>query len=256
IMFVLLLAIILALPSLLGLLKYEFVWGGLSITMAFYLLLGTSFYWFSKSRLFRAIGLQDSEWLKILALFMSVILAVWIYYLVFSKVNNLGYTHWAMCTVLWFMVPPFYVFARDLFLKIPSRFYKLWVVETDATDEEYWNRVDTFRLMQVNVKIKRTADSKQYASFSVKLPDDVSLGRWFNRFIEDQNIRFPDNTIQVGNEYGDFGWILYTSRWLPIPIATRMLDFEKDAKSNRIKNKSTFYVRRVTQSKEDDSVKQ
>lgn len=256
IIFVLVLSLILALPSLLGFLKYEFIWGGLLISMGYYLLMGIIFNWFSRSKAFDSIGFKDNRWLIILGLFIIIILSAWVYYLVFSWINKLGYAIWAMLTVCWFLVPPFYVFSRNMFLKIPSPFYKLWIMDQDVNDEEYWNNVDTFRLMQVTVKIKRSLDAKQYSSFSVKLPEDVTLGRWFNRFVDDQNIRFPNNVIELENENGSYGWIIYTNKWLPIPIFTRMLDFEEDVIHNKIKNKKVLYVRRVSQGGQDNEAEQ
>lgn len=255
IVFILVTSLLLAVPSLLGLLRYEFIWGGLIITVISYILLGVSFNWFSRSKLFSSIGFKDYQWLILLTLFIVVVLAGWIYYLVFSWINTLGYALWTMFAILWFLVPPFYVFARSMFLQIPSPFYKLWIVNSGINDEEYWNNVDTFRLMQVTVKIKRSPDVKQYASFSVKLPEDVTLGRWFNRFIDDQNIRFPNNVIELEDENGSYGWILYTNKWLPIPIFTKMLDFDGDVTDNKIKNKSTLYVRRVSKNNEENTEK-
>jgi hypothetical protein len=104
--------------------------------------------------------------------------------------------------------------------------------------------------MQVTVKIKRTPGEKEYSSFSVKLPRDVTIGRWFNRFIEDQNIRFPNKAIEIENEDQQYGWIFYTSRWLSKPIFTKMLDFDNDVSTNRVRNKSTLYVRRVLKNNE------
>ncbi|WCC41139.1 TssN family type VI secretion system protein (plasmid) [Tenacibaculum finnmarkense] len=253
IVFILLLSIILILPSLLGFLKYEFIWGGLVISICCYLLLGFLFNWFSTSKFFKDIGFKENKWLMILGLFISIILASWAYYFVFSWANQLGYELWAMLTVLWFLVPPFYVFSRDMYLQIPSPFYKLWIVDNEVNDEEYWNSVDTFRLMQVTVKVKRSPEAKEYASFSVKLPEDVSLGRWFNRFIDDQNIRFPNNIIELEDGNGSYGWILYTNKWLPMPIFTRMLDFEGDVIDNKIKNKTILYVRRVSKNNEEEA---
>lgn len=251
IIFVLLFSLILALPSLLGMLKYDFIWGGLLLTIASYLLLGFVFNWFSGTHFFKSIGFGKYNWFILLALFIVLVLSGWIYYLVFSWLNELGYAYWSMFTVLWFLVPPLYVFSRSIFLEIPSPFYDLWTIKNSSEDEEYWNNVDTFRLMQVTVKIKRTQDSKQYSSFSVKLPEDVTLGKWFNRFIGDQNIRFPNNIIETENVKEPYGWILYTNKWLPYPIFTRMLDFKGDVISNKIKNKTVLYVRRVSRGKEE-----
>lgn len=249
IIFILILAIILALPSLLGLLKYEFVWGGLVISTICYLLLGYLFNLFSKTKLYKSIGFGEKKWFVLLAYFISIILGSWIFYLVFSWVSKLNYGVWAMCNTLWFLIPMLYVFSREKFVNIPTAFYNLWIVEKDEKDEEYWNNIDTFRLMQVTVKIKRSINSSRYASFSVKMPKDVNIGRWFNRFVDDQNIHFPNEIIELSGEQGDYGWIFYTNKWLPFPLFIRMLNFNEDVVKNKIKNKTTIYARRVLQNK-------
>lgn len=244
-LFIVIALILLVLPSLIGVVQFEFVWVGLYITIIIYLIYGALFNLFKKTKTFNAIGLNGVDKLVVLVIFILMCLSVWIYYLIFDYVSDLGFSAWASSLCLWFLVPLFYSFSRKLFLKIPSPFYKSWVVERDLNDDEYWDNVDTFSLMQVTVKIKRIPDDQEYSSFSVKLPKDVTLGRWFNRFIEDQNIRFPNKAIEIENEDQQFGWIFYTSRWLPAPIFTKMLDFDKDVSSNKLRNKSTLYIRRV-----------
>jgi hypothetical protein len=152
-----------------------------------------------------------------------------------------------MTNTLWFFTPVLYVFSKEKFVGVPTAFYKLWVVEKDEKDEEYWNNIDTFRLMQVTIKVKRNINSKRYASFSVKMPEDVTIGRWYNRFVEDQNIRFPNETIELNSGQASYGWIFYTNKWLPFPLFIRMLDFNQNVVKNKIKNKTTIYARRVLQ---------
>lgn len=256
IIFILLSALILALPSLFGMLRYEFIWGGLILTILCYLLLAGLFNWFTTSNVYKNIGLGENKWHMILALFLVVILASWIYFLVFSWLSKLNYSIWAMFNVLWFFVPIFYVFSKNIFVQIPTPFYKLWTIDLEANNDEYWNNVDTFRLMQVTVKIKRSQGSNHYSSFSVKLPEGISLGLWFNRFVEDQNIRFPNEIIEFEGGDDEFGWIFYTNKWLPFPLFTRMLNFNEDVKKNAIKNKATVYVRRVSKQNEDQDLPQ
>ena len=238
IVFLLILSLILALPSLLGLLKYEFVWGGILTSVFIYLLLGFFVNLFSKTTFFKSIGFKDRKWLELLGYFVSVVLASWIYYLVFTWLSKLNYGVWAMTTTLWFFIPILYVFAREKFKMIPAPFYDLWSVVLDEKQQEYWNNIDMFRLMQVNLKVKRNIDAKSYASFSVKMPEDVTVGMWFNRFVEDQNIRFPSETIVLDSEDGkeEYGWIFYTSKWLPFPLFIRMINFNDTVIKNKIKD--------------------
>ncbi len=246
IIFVLLLSLILGLPSFLGLLKYEFIWGGLLLSILSYLIFGALFNWFSTTDLFKTIGISENKWHTVLALTIAMVLGGWIYYLIFDWLNNLGYSHWAMTNVLWFIIPVLFKYSRESFVSVQNPFYLLWFFGKGNVTEEYWNMVDTFRLMQVTVKIKRKVGAETDASFSVKMPEDVSLGDWFDRFVTDQNIRFPSNTIEVVEEGGAYGWIFYTSKWFKFPLFTRMLDFEGDVKSNALKNKKTIYIRRVS----------
>lgn len=245
VIFVLLLSLVIALPSLFGFLKYEFIWGGLAICIGIYVLLGFCFNLFTRTKAFKAIGFDDNRLMIFLACFISMVLGAWIFYLVFSWASKLGYGVFAMTATLWFFIPLLYKFSKDIFVDIPSVFYKSWTVSKTPDDDEFWNTIDTFRLMQVNVRVKRDYSSRHYSSFSVKIPEEVTLGKWFNRFIEDQNIRFPGRPIEMEGPKGSYGWIFYTTRWLPIPLFTRMLDFEETVAQNRIKSMMTLYVRRV-----------
>lgn len=247
IVFILILSLILALPSLLGLLKYEFVWGGLIISTIIYLLLGYFTNLFSKTSLFKTFGFAERKWLMLLGYFVSAVLGAWIYYLAFTWLSKLNYGAWAMSNILWFFIPILYMFSKEKYINIPTAFYKLWVVSFDKKSEEYWNNIDTFRLMQVTLKVKRNIDAKQYASFSVKMPDDISIGNWFNRFVEDQNLRFPSNRIEIEDGKEEYGWIFYTNKWLPFPLFIRMLNFDETVTKNKIKNKMTIYARRAKQ---------
>lgn len=245
IVLVLVSSIILVIPSLLGLLKNEFVWIGLIITILCYLFLGIMFNLFEKSKLYKSVGIE-SKVHTLLLVFVILILSGWLYYLIFEKISSLPYAVWAMFSVLWFLIPLLYAISRDYFLNISKPFYRAWEVSRDGIDHAYWDNIDVFKLIQVTVKIKRTPEATDYSSFSVKLPLEVSLGVWFDRFIEDQNVRFPEEMIDTTIEGKKIGWIFYTTRWFNVPLFTKVLDAEKNGKENRIRNKQVIYIRRTS----------
>ncbi|PKB41927.1 hypothetical protein AX016_0081 [Cellulophaga sp. RHA19] len=256
IFFILISLLILILPSLFALLRYEFVWGGLLITALTYLFLGIGMVFYTKTKTFDSFGLIEKDGNKtyfLIVTFAIIILTAWVYYLIFNILSGLPYSIWAMSSVLWFIVPIFYVMARDSFLKISPPFFKSWRVEHDTNSDLYWDKIDTFTLIQVTVKVKRSPTDKDYSSFMVKLPTEVILGKWFNRFIEDQNVRFPQDVIKTEDESGDeMGWIFYTSKWFKFPLFTRVLDAEKTGTENNITNTQTIFVRRI-KIKEDEN---
>ncbi len=251
IIFILLTSIILALPSLLGLLKYEFVWGGLIFTVFLYLLLGILIQVFFRTKLFKSMGFDGKKGYIFFMVFIILILSMWIYFLVFERLSGLPYAFVAMLNVFWFVVPLFYAVSRELFLSIPPPFYTSWKVGNNI-DYEYWEKLDTFKLIQVTVKIKRKPTSENYSSFSVKLPEEVSLGEWFDKLIEDQNIRTPKDAIEIIHNELPVDWIFYTDRWFRVPLFTRVLDPNADNAVNKIKNKQVIYIRRTVVNDDDE----
>jgi len=249
IIFVLIVVLILTLPSLFALLKNEFVWGGLVISIISYLILGIGLVYYVKSSYYaKTLGFEDDlqdKAIFFLVLCIAMLVSAWAYYLFFNLLSTLPYASTAMFIVLWFVMPLLYVTARDYYLKFAPVFRTPWVVKSDATDSSYWERVDTFNLIQVTVRIKKTPDAENYSSYVVKLPMEVPIGKWFDRFIEDQNVRFPESPILTKDEDEDIGWVFYTPKWFTIPLFVRFLDPENEAYDNRIKNRQIIYIRRV-----------
>jgi hypothetical protein len=249
IIFVLIVVLILTLPSLFALLKNEFVWGGLVLSIISYLILGIGLVYYVKSSYYaKTLGFEDDlqdKAIFFLVLCIAMLVSAWAYYLFFNLLSTLPYASTAMFIVLWFVMPLLYVTARDYYLKFAPVFRTPWVVKSDATDSSYWERVDTFNLIQVTVRIKKTPDAENYSSYVVKLPMEVPIGKWFDRFIEDQNVRFPESPILTKDEDEDIGWVFYTPKWFTIPLFVRFLDPENEAYDNRIKNRQIIYIRRV-----------
>ena len=249
IIFVLIVVLILTLPSLFALLKNEFVWGGLVLSIISYLILGIGLVYYVKSSYYaKTLGFEDDlqdKAIFFLVLCIAMLVSGWAYYLFFNLLSTLPYASTAMFIVLWFVMPLLYVITRDYYLKFAPVFRTPWVVKSDTTDSSYWERVDTFNLIQVTVRIKKTPDAENYSSYVVKLPMEVPIGKWFDRFIEDQNVRFPESPILTKDEDEDIGWVFYTPKWFTIPLFVRFLDPENEAYENKIKNRQIIYIRRV-----------
>ncbi len=245
IVFILIAGIILALPSLFGLLNNEFVWAGLMLSIFFYLLFGIAFTRFIKTRMFESFGLKDYKPAIFILMFALAVFSIWIYYMVFSWLSQLPYATSAMFTVLWYVVPLFFLLSKKYFLEISRPFYKSWEVDFNQFNRNNWDDIDNFKAQQVKVKIKRKHTDKEYISLTVRMLDKISLGNWFNWFVEDQNIRFPTNIIETQIDDENIGWIFYTSRWFKFPLFIRVLDPEKSREENSIKPNRTIYVRRT-----------
>lgn len=137
------------------------------------------------------------------------------------------------------------MYSRTLFLDIPHPIYTPWELSYGTFDRKYWDNIDNFGFRTVKVKIKRNIKDPTYASLVVRLPNEISLGNWFNWVIEDQNRRFPQNKIETEKEDMQIGWMFYTSKWFNFPLLIRILDPTLTSEGNKIKNNQTIYIRRV-----------
>lgn len=109
IVFSLITAIFLAIPSLLGYLRNEYVWGGLFLTVVAYLVLGFFYLWALRTFISKK---NDDMAMEILVMVLSGIFGMWSYYLIFDWISNgLEYTPWAMTAVWWFLYPTSYLEA-------------------------------------------------------------------------------------------------------------------------------------------------
>ena len=126
------------------------------------------------------------------------------------------------------------MYSRTLFLDIPHPIYTPWELSYGTFDRKYWDNIDNFGFRTVKVKIKRNIKDPTYASLVVRLPNEISLGNWFNWVIEDQNRRFPQNKIETEKEDMQIGWMFYTSKWFNFPLFIRILDPTLTSEGNKI----------------------
>lgn len=245
IIFSLLAGLCLGLPSLFGLLRNEFVWGGLILTVISYVLLGMLFLKVLKKFTYSDKDNSNTT-LEILLILTSCVIGMWIYYLVFDWVSGeLPYTAWAMTTVLWFIIPYFVYSSFIFFREIQPPIYELWKVNQSSFNRNYWDTFDSFNSKIVRVKIKRNIGDVNYTTLSVRLADGISIGDWFDWLVEDQNKRFPQAKIDLRMENPESGWIFYTSKWFSFPLFIRLLDPRQTGIENKIEKNQIIYIKRV-----------
>ena len=127
--------------------------------------------------------------------------------------------------------------------------YGLWNPAASGYQRNYWDKFDHFKAKTVKVRIKRRALDKEYTSLSVRLPDEIPLGDWFDWFLQDQSKRTPHAPIE-GAEGGadgrEGGWIFYTSRWISYPLFIRVLDPKLTGEDNKVCKGQVIYAKRVS----------
>jgi hypothetical protein len=252
IIFILCFSLLAALPCLFAFFNNEFVWFGLLFSVLYYLILGVALLFFMDSALFQKVEIQNSAPAKVFLFLIVAILSSWIYYLVFNYIAISSYAHISMLNILWLFAPIFFQESKKKYLQIPESFYEYWRVGKERKDIEYWDNIDKFRLMQVSIHIKKKNNSEFFSKFDVKIAQDVNLGNWFDKFIEDQNYRFPNDAIESSAEHEDKGWTFYTAKYFSFPLFIRNLSPYQTISESKLKNKQTIFAKRVTLKKQNE----
>jgi hypothetical protein len=252
IIFVLCFSLIVALPCLFAFFNNEFVWIGLLLSVFYYVMLGIGLVYFTNTSLFQNIGIQDSALAKFFLFLIITILSSWIYYLAFNYIAISSYAQISMLNILWLFIPIFFMESKKKYLQIPDPFYEYWRVGRERKDIEYWDNIDKFRLMQVSIQIKKKVNSDLLSKFDVKIAQEVNLGNWFDKFIEDQNYRFPNDAIESSAENENAGWIFYTAKYFSFPLFIRNLSPHNTIAESRLKNKQTIFAKRVALDRKDE----
>jgi hypothetical protein len=246
IIFVLCFSLIIILISPLAFFNNEFIWFGLIFTILYFLFIGILLLRFMKTNYFQGIGIADSILGKVFVFLIVTVFSCWLYYLIFNLIAITGYAHIIMLNILWVFIPFLFAELKQKYIVIPEPFYAYWQVGIDKKDNEYWDNIDKFHLMQVSIKIKKRENSEFFSKFDVKIAQQVKLGSWFNKFIEDQNYRFPNDPIDTNEKDEKLGWIFYVPRYFNMLLFIRNLDPDVPISQSKIKNKQIIYAKRVS----------
>ncbi|MFM2375076.1 MAG: hypothetical protein RLZZ165_173 [Bacteroidota bacterium] len=243
ILFVLIVAVILALPALTGLMTYNFIPFGLVAVQVLFFALGIGMVWFSRTNLYQSIGLGGNIAVQLAAYLVALLLGSWAFFLLFEFLGQLHYSLWVATLTVWFLLPVFYAWGDDAFSRMPPPYYETLDPSIAARyDDTIWDNADYLRMMNISLNIKRSVKDSGYSSYPVKAPAEVEIGQWFLRYIKDQRIRFPNAPIETESEGKTYTWIFYTTRFF---IFNRPLSPTKTFQDYKIRNQSEIYARRV-----------
>lgn len=245
IVYILVTGLLLGIPGCLSILKDEFVWGGVFIVNTLYIFLGCLFTYTMNNSVARKIGVDSNMASQVLLMLICGVLGGWIHFLLFEKLGGMPYAHWSMLSIVWYTLPFLTVLSLRAFHKIPPPLYELWSFGQSSFNRNQWDNTDNFQATPVKVRIKRRREDEEYASLTVRLQDNISLGDWFNWLVEDQNKRSPMHQIDVTDSRVNAGWIFYTTRWINYPLFIRVLNPEQNRQENEIKKNQVIYIKRI-----------
>lgn len=243
IIIILLTSIILGIPGLLGFLDLQFMPWGYIICQLYYLTIGILFVWLAG--IYYETELLERKGFFFVCCLITCLLGIFLFKLGFDWLNNLKYGIWASSAVFVFLIPVVFWWAYIAFLNIPLEIYKVWQYPLYPADISM-EHLDFNRLLVLEVNLYKHTDDAEPLKVKAKAPRNMNFGLWFQKFIDDYNLKFPDSPIQYQNANNDtYKWIFYIK---PSFFKQRQfIDPDLDIEQNSITETFAIFAKRVSE---------
>ena len=240
---VLVTALILGVPGLLGFMGLQFMPWGYLFCQFLYLTFGIIYVWLASK--YYETQLIEKKWFFMLASLISCLLGVYLFKLGFNWLNDMKYGVYASSSVLIFLLPPVFWWAYVAYLSIPLEIYKVWQYPKTPEDISM-EHLDFNRLMVLELDIYKNTDDPEPLKVKAKAPPNMNFGLWFQKFIDDYNLKFPKAPVQYKfNNSESYKWIFYTKP--SFFKQRRFIDPDMNIEENRITESLTIYAKRVSE---------
>ncbi len=242
IIIILLTGICLGLPGFLGFLDLEFMPFGYILCQLIYLILGITYVWLA-GRYHEDI-LLEKKWFFILATLLSCLLGFFLFRLAFDWLNNLQYGTIAASSISLFILPALFWWAFVAFLNIPLEIYKVW--QYPKTPEDIgMEHLDFNKLLVLELDIYKNTEDAEPLKVKAKAPQNMNFGLWFQKFIDDYNLKFPNAPVHFSKDGENYKWIFYVKN--SFFKKRTFIDPDLEIQENNVKENITIYAKRVSE---------
>lgn len=238
ILFFLLCLILLCVPSLLGLLDYDFMpFGYISSALIYFI--------------FGLIALPVVKWVKksepgflfeIILLNLLLFVGMIAYGFMFNLFNELDYGFWASTSLILFVLPSLFKKTFLSFIGIPAEIHKVWDY-TKSEKFEGHDYIDYNKLQVIQLELFKKQSDSDPITINAKAPEDIPFGMWFKQVLMDYNLKSPTEPIVYQTRSSDEGWIFYIKE--SFFKSRNYIDYEKTFKDNKIGEKYKILAKRV-----------
>ncbi len=246
IFYILLVSVLLAVPGLLGFIDYWFMpYVYISLALL-YLVLG----WYNIKwiRHFWPDIEKRSYFVEFFVHFLMMFIGAAFFSLIFNLCNELQYGIWACTCLSTFVFPSLYMQTYRKYLDIPLEVYKEWIFSNNE-DFSSFEMMDYNKLLVMEVELFKNVNDLTPTKIKAKAPDNMSFGKWFQKFLTDYNTKFPLTPIQIYSDEDAHKWIFYIKRSFFHP--RRYIDYELTILENKIKEKYVIIAKRVSEQVEE-----
>lgn len=243
IVIMLLTGIVLGLPGFLGFLDLQYMPWGYLFGQLYYLAAGIVFVWLAGKH-YESMLMQQRVFFFICS-FIATLLGIFLFKLAFDWLNDLEYGLWASTSVFIFLLPTLFWWAYISFLNIPLEIYKTWEYPLYPEDIGM-EHLDFNRLLVLEVNLYKHVEDTEPLIVKAKAPRNMNFGLWFQKFIDDYNLKFPNSPVLYKQSNTEsYKWIFYIK---PSFFRQRhFIDPDLNIEENNITEQYTIFAKRVAE---------
>lgn len=241
-------ALCLTIPGLFGLIGLQFIPAGYLLVQLLSLLLGIVFL----HRMLTDMGpafIQKSTFVLLLT-GSTVCLGAVLFTPVFNYLSSvrygvLPYDLWASTSLLPSVLPVIFAYTFNALVTVPNEIYKLWRYPRYADDIDM-DSTDYYHSMILEIQVHKNPNRNDPPiKVKARTEKHVAFGIWFQKFIDDYNLKFPNDPIQIFDDTAhEYRWLFYSLK----PSLFRLrnyIDFEQTIAQNNLNEKHLIIARRV-----------
>ncbi len=172
------------------------------------------------------------------SLFISSIVLV-----ILDFYKELGFLFFYFAALLFFTIPSILITFFEAAMSIPVKLYKRWFYPLNNRYPQP-NASEMNNIILLNLIFQKSTDDKNLVNFKVKAPKGFEFGRLFYYFINDYNIKHPNETIKfLDNAQEPYGWYFQTKpKWYG---SSDYIDPDVSIDTNKLIDGSTIICQRI-----------
>ncbi len=203
---------------------------GYAINQFVFLFIG---YWYSEKALLYFSGsnhLLINRISLFLATMVIMISGVYLFATVFNYFGKLDYGFSAATSTVTFLIPLLWKLSYYAMLDIPAEIYKVWKYDP-LYQEPVFTSETIDRIVVVELELSKSPLVPEYVKVKAKAPVHFNFGEWFQMFINNYALKYPENRIEFEDANGDlYNWIFYVKPG--IVKGRKYIDHEKTIEEN------------------------
>lgn len=237
--------IVLAIPGIFGLIGFYFMPWGYVFSQVYALLIGVLLVFLCTK--YCDDMFTERKWFVLFGSLSIVGFSMCLYKLIFDWLSVIEMGWWASTSLFTMLIPIFFWWAYISLLSIPLEIYKLWEYPLHSEDINL-DHLDFDKLLVLELELYKDLKEQEPLKVKVKAPNNIYFGVWFQKFIDDYNMKFPSSNVVYKDKNGEaYKWMFFVKT--KFYKRNLYIDPELEIEKNAITEKMTIHAKRVAENR-------